>query len=74
VFVVDEVRIPLQIYPLVEMFLSIDEALEGISQCVEEVVGRRALHTSVCHQSRLGVSDARSNPLHEAFVRWIFPW
>ena len=74
-FVCDESRVPLRIYPQVDMFVADDEAIEELPRCVEETI-RRSRRES--NEGRRNQSERKTTEehwlQHEAFVRWIFPW
>lgn len=74
-FVTDEWPRLFQIYRQVRMFISNEEAIEQLPQCIEEAIERNALESleNDCAFA-LGKPDATRGSLHQAFIRWIFPW
>jgi len=74
-FVTDEWPTGIEIYRQVEMFISNEEALEQLPECIEEAVARSALKSveNDC-ESNVRVSDLPRGTLHQVFIRWMFPW
>jgi len=74
-FVTDEWPTVIEIYRQVEMFISNEEALEQLPECIEEAVARHALKSvENDSESDLRISDLPRGTLHQVFIRWMFPW
>ena len=74
-FVSDRAELPFQIYAEAGMFIAKDEAIEGISGCVQEMMQRNVNECSKgCSGNRTHGTDDGSRPLHRGIVRWILPW
>jgi DNA-binding response OmpR family regulator len=72
-FVFDGNQVPLEIFALVEMFVTDDEAIENLPQCVKETI-RRCQQEANGREAENYNPDLTPRPLHRALVRWIFPW
>jgi len=74
-FVTDKWPTVIEIYHQVEMFISREEALEQLPECIEEAVERSTLK-SVENDSESDplMSDSARGTLHQVFIRWMFPW
>ncbi len=74
-FVSDRSELPFQIYVETGMFITKDEAIEGISGCVGEIMERNVNEFIEGHSGdRTHRTDVGSRPLHRGIVGWIFPW
>ena len=74
-FVADRAELPFQIYAEAGMFITKDEAIEGISGCVQEMMQRNVNECSKgCSGNRTHGTDDGSRPVHRGIVRWILPW
>jgi DNA-binding response OmpR family regulator len=73
-FVSDQSEVQLQVYSETDMFVTEEEAIEELSRCICEVIGRNARRCEDDRRKLTRTSNVDSRALHGAFVSWLLPW
>jgi DNA-binding response OmpR family regulator len=73
-FVSDQSEVQLQVYSETGMFITKEEAIEQLSRCICEAIGRSVRRCEDDRRKLTHTSNVDSRALHGALVRWLLPW